>query len=100
MTQEEQEAQTILWGLKAKTVLENEAYQQLTTFMQKEISEAILATPLNERDYREELYQIYNGMRAFNGRLDGLLAASLAILEARDQDTLSAANEQPDFEDD
>ena len=96
MTEEEREALVILWANKARELIENDTYIELFEHMRTEIASEILATSMTEKDQRENLYLIYNGMRAFGDRLAGLAKAGLDILSAKDTE----GREAFDFEDD
>jgi hypothetical protein len=96
MTQEEQEAATILWGMKAKQLIENDDYIDLFEHMKAELANEILATSMSEKDHRESLYLIYNGMRAFGDRLAGLAKAGIDILEAKDTEGREAGIDYDD----
>jgi hypothetical protein len=96
MTEEEREAEIILWGIKARELIDNDNYIEIFERIKAELADEILATSMTEKDQRENLYLIYNGMRAFGDRLAGLAKAGLDILSAKDTE----GREAFDFEDD
>ena len=85
MTEEEQQ-HVIQWGLKAKTLLEDDRFNELYMFIQNQLNSAIMSSSLKDKDFREDMFTEYAGLRSFIHRLADLAKASQDILEARDID--------------
>lgn len=93
MATDEEEARKIHWGLKAKSLIENDSYIEMFEFMKQELATEILDTPLTSKDYREELFITFHGMRAFGNRLTQLVVDAHHILAARDEDIIKPSEE-------
>lgn len=70
-------------GLTAEAILRSDEYNDMYDLIARDIADEILATPLNDEDYRNQLYITYNGMRAFSQRLVAYATAKKSIEDKR-----------------
>jgi len=86
------DAENLIWGDKAESVLSHPDYQDLFDKLTDDLAKAILATNVTEEALRNELYHTYNGMRAFALRLETMMKVRddiIARQEAENNDSVA-----------
>lgn len=73
------EDEVIRRGLLAEALLKSDDFNDLYDVIQKDIANNILATSLDDKDFRESLYITFNGMRALTQRMTEYASAMRAI---------------------
>lgn len=72
------------WGHRAEVLIKSEEYIPLYEKIAMDIAKEILATPLNDRELRNQLYNTYNGMRDFGIRLNAMIVSKEMTIERND----------------
>ena len=72
-------------GIQAESLMMDPGFNTLFNRVTEDLALAILATPFDDRDYRDQLYLTYNGMRAFADRLTAFVVAKEEVKRARDE---------------
>jgi hypothetical protein len=85
MTEEEQQL-AIHWGLKAETLCRNDTFNELYDFLGDMITKQVMSSSLYDKEYREQMFTTWHGMRAFRDKLVELAITAKEILKARDAD--------------
>lgn len=80
------EDEVIRRGLLAEAFLNSDDFNDLYEAIQRDISLEILATALDDKEFRESLYITFNGMRALAQRMTAYANAMRAIEEKRNAD--------------
>lgn len=89
------DSEVVQWGVNAESLLNNPDYNALYDKIKMDLALEILATNITEREFREQLFQTYDGMRAFATRLVNMVESKNAVLTRIDRDN----GLEPDFED-
>lgn len=84
MTDQMTDSDTIHWGDLAEAVIDNPAYIALYDKITMDLAKEILATPADDEKYRKQLYDIYDGMRAFGTRLVNMTQAKHEVIKRID----------------
>jgi len=78
------DSEVIQWGVNAQALIDNPDYIALYDKITSDLAKEILATPLDDHKYREQLYLTYNGMRSFATRLVNMIQASNEVISRLD----------------
>jgi hypothetical protein len=79
-----EEEKIIERGLMAEAMMHDENFQNLYEIVENELARGILATSVDDKARREELYVTYQGLRYFTQLINGYRLAKDQIIEKRD----------------
>lgn len=80
------DSEVIHWGDLSEALIDNPAYIALYDKLTMDLAKEILATPKADAEYRNQLYDIYDGMRAFSTRLVNMVQAKHEVIKRIDAD--------------
>ncbi|MBB4039106.1 hypothetical protein GGR34_000741 [Microvirga flocculans] len=94
MTDQMTDSEVITWGDLAESLINNPAYIELYDRITMDLAKEMLASSMHEKEYRDDLFATYNGMRAFANRLVNMVEAKQTVLQRIDEEN----GIEPDFE--
>ena len=84
MVEQMTDSEVIQWGVTAEELINNPNYIALYDKITMDLAKEILATPKSDEEYRKQLYEIYDGMRAFATRLVNMVEAKETVIKRID----------------
>ena len=91
----EEEAQAVQEGADAQFLLDSPGFLSAIEAVRRECAEAILTSPPNAVQAREEAYNLSRGLSAVTARLADLAARGESILALAETDTDQGPDDRP-----